>query len=104
MTETIANLNCKFFYGDLKTFSDALCIAFVPSLYDLANLIFNCSMVLFFTTFLVYITALKFSHFKSIKNLMKKNNNEEGAKYRENVKEGGEYNEVPSKYEENIEF
>lgn len=87
MKDTVAKLNCKFFYQDLKNFFDALCISFVPSLYSLANLIFDCAMVLFFTTLCVYLTALKFSHFKDIKSMMLNKENKE-EKYQENVKGG----------------
>lgn len=87
----MARLNCKFIYNDLKSFSDALCIAFVPALYDLGSLVFDCAMVLFFANFMVYLTALKFSHFKDMKNMKggayNHPNNKTANKYVENVED-----------------
>lgn len=85
----MARLNCKFFYNDMKNLFDALCIAFAPALYQLGSLVFDCAMVLFFANFMVYLTALKFSHFKDIKlnGMGNDGNNQTGNKYMENIED-----------------
>lgn len=61
VTTIIDQLNCTFLFTDLKNFIDSMCVAFVPALSNVINLVAAGSICFYLAVFTAYMSAMKVS-------------------------------------------